>query len=85
MMAGPRWTLCPRCGSFELHGEYWSLMGQRHACKDCGYKGSFVIEADSQEEALRLQEEIHADYEAREDGDDGPAEGSSSNEAENTT
>lgn len=45
-------------------------MGQRHACKNCGYKGSFVIEADSREDALRIQEEIQADYEQGSEGED---------------
>ncbi len=73
-MTEARWTLCPRCGSFDLHGEYWSIMGQQHKCKECGYTGSFVIEAGSREEALELQREIEADREAQREQDEDDAQ-----------
>lgn len=57
-MDEPRWTLCPTCGSFDIHGDYLTPMGQINECKECGYKGPFVIEADSREDAVRLQREI---------------------------
>lgn len=75
-MTEARWTLCPVCGSFDLHGEYWSIMGQQHKCKDCGYSGSFVIEADSRQEALEFQEELQADHEAQTDDEEEDGAGS---------
>lgn len=65
-MADPRWTLCPRCGSFDIHGDHLTPLGQRHKCKNCGYVGSFVVEADTREDAERIRAEIQADYEGPE-------------------
>jgi predicted nucleic-acid-binding Zn-ribbon protein len=71
----PRLELCPRCGSHEIGTDRIPHMGQQHTCPDCGYEGSFVIEADSPEDAQRIQEELQADLEAEaqledEDGDE---------------
>ncbi len=69
-MPRAQWTLCPRCGSFDLQVDPMGIMGQQHRCKNCGYKGSFVIEADSREEALRIQEELRAQWEAETQDED---------------
>lgn len=60
-MDEPRWTLCPQCGSLEIHGDALTPLGQIHKCTDCGYEGSFVIEADSRQDAQRIQRELQAD------------------------
>jgi len=49
-------------------------MGQKWDCPDCGYEGSFVVEADSIEDAERIQTELEKDElkrrEAVEDDED---------------
>lgn len=44
-------------------------LGQRYDCPDCGYQGSFVVEADSLEDAKRIREELQADLEDAEPDD----------------
>lgn len=63
-MAETRWTLCPRCGSPEIHGDHLTPLGQQHKCNNCGYQGAFVIQADTEEDAARLSQEINSAYEA---------------------
>lgn len=44
----PRGRLyCPRCGSSNLFYYLGSYVGQIYECKECGYRGSFVIEDSS--------------------------------------
>lgn len=44
-------------------------LGQRYDCPECGYQGSFVVEADSLEDAKRIREELQADLEEPEAGE----------------
>jgi C4-type Zn-finger protein len=60
----PRLTLCPQCGSADIGTDRIPHLGQQHSCPECGYEGSFVIEADSPEDAKRIREELQADREA---------------------
>lgn len=74
-MGDARWTLCPECGSFDITGDSLTPLGQIHECRECGYEGSFVIEADSREDGLRIQRELEADREADEEATDADAGG----------
>ncbi len=40
---------CPECGSTRLVYEAGYMIGQVYLCKDCEYRGSFVIEFDPME------------------------------------
>lgn len=67
----PRLTLCPQCGSPEVSTDRIPHMGQQHDCPECGYQGSFVIEADSMDDARRIRDELQADRaEADDEGDE---------------
>jgi len=46
---------CPVCKSQEIFPVAGGYVGQIYLCKDCGYRGSFVLEIDSPE-ALREME-----------------------------
>jgi transposase-like protein len=37
---------CPKCKSQEIYAVAGGYMGQVYLCKDCGYRGSFVLEVD---------------------------------------
>jgi hypothetical protein len=37
---------CPKCKSPEIYAVAGGYMGQVYLCKDCGYRGSFVLEID---------------------------------------
>ena len=37
---------CPRCRSQEIYAVAGGYIGQVYLCKDCGYRGSFVLEID---------------------------------------
>jgi ribosomal protein S27AE len=60
-MDEPRWTLCPACGSLEIHADALTPLGQQYACPECGYEGSFVVEADGRDDARRLRDELAED------------------------
>lgn len=57
----PTLSLCPRCGSFDVDPDPLTPLGQLYKCRDCGYQGAFIIEAESVADAQRIQEEIQAD------------------------
>lgn len=38
------WLYCPKCGSARITYFLGSCAGQIYECRDCGYRGSFVIE-----------------------------------------
>ena len=40
---------CPVCKSQEVYPAAGGYIGQVYLCKDCGYRGSFVLEVDSPE------------------------------------
>lgn len=63
----PRLELCPECGSHEVASDRIPHLGQQHDCPECGYQGSFVIEADSVEDARRIRRELRAGDDADED------------------
>jgi transcription elongation factor Elf1 len=37
---------CPNCKSQEIFAVAGGYIGQIYLCKDCGYRGSFVLEID---------------------------------------
>jgi transposase-like protein len=37
---------CPSCKSQEIYAVAGGYIGQVYLCKDCGYRGSFVLEID---------------------------------------
>jgi hypothetical protein len=37
---------CPKCQSQEIYPVVGGYVGQIYLCKDCGYRGSFVLEID---------------------------------------
>jgi len=37
---------CPACKSQEIFAVAGGYIGQVYLCKDCGYRGSFVLEID---------------------------------------
>jgi transposase-like protein len=37
---------CPKCKSQEIYAVAGGYMGQVYLCKECGYRGSFVLEID---------------------------------------
>ena len=40
---------CPVCKSQEIFPVVGGYVGQVYLCKDCGYRGSFVLEIDDRE------------------------------------
>lgn len=61
MARGENLFVCPQCGSFEVFPDAIPQLGQLYKCRECGYQGAMVIEADSVEDAVRIQAEIKAD------------------------
>ena len=41
---------CPRCKSGEIYPVAGGYIGQVYLCKKCGYRGSFVLETDGEED-----------------------------------
>lgn len=37
---------CPTCKSQEIYAVAGGYLGQIYLCKQCGYRGSFVLEID---------------------------------------
>ncbi len=50
--------VCPVCGSTDLYYEAGGYTGNIYHCKNCGYMGALIVEAD--EEMVRA---IKEDYE----------------------
>ena len=40
---------CPVCKSQEIYPVVGGYVGQIYLCKDCGYRGSLILEIDSPE------------------------------------
>ena len=40
---------CPKCKSQEIYAVAGGYIGQVYLCKDCGYRGSFVLEIDDED------------------------------------
>jgi len=52
--------ICPVCGSSELYYETGGYVGKVYHCKNCGYVGPLVVEADEE-----MAEAIKEDYEKK--------------------
>ena len=50
---------CPKCKSQEIFPEVGGYVGSIYGCKDCGYRGSFVLEVDSPEGIRDVEREEH--------------------------
>jgi len=52
---------CPKCKSQEIFPEAGGYVGSIYVCKDCGYRGSFVLEVDSPEGMKNVErdERVH--------------------------
>ena len=51
---------CPKCKSQEIFPEVGGYVGSIFICKDCGYRGSFVLEVDSPEGIKNVEREERA-------------------------
>ena len=40
---------CPSCGSCEIYPVAGGYLGPVYLCKECGYRGSLVLEVDEDE------------------------------------
>jgi transposase-like protein len=52
---------CPACKSQEIYAVVGGYVGQIYFCKDCGYRGSFVLEIDGAD-AFRKTEKENKDH-----------------------
>jgi predicted RNA-binding Zn-ribbon protein involved in translation (DUF1610 family) len=52
--------VCPVCGSSRLYYEAGGYMGKVYHCKDCGYIGAFIVEANEE-----MIEAIKEEYERK--------------------
>ncbi|NLD56528.1 MAG: TFIIB-type zinc ribbon-containing protein [Methanomicrobiales archaeon] len=52
---------CPKCKSQEIFPEVGGYVGSIYICKDCGYRGSFVLEVDSSDgiKNVEREERVH--------------------------
>lgn len=57
MSSKPLLEVCPVCGSSDLYYETGGYTGQKYHCKNCGYVGPLIIEADEE-----MAEAIKEDY-----------------------
>jgi len=48
---------CPKCKSQEIFPEVGGYVGSIYICKDCRYRGSFVLEVDSAEGIKNVEKE----------------------------
>ena len=55
--------ICPVCGSSELYYETGGYVGKVYHCKNCGYVGPLVVEADEE-----MAEAIKEGYEQKKIG-----------------
>ena len=51
---------CPKCKSQQIFPEVGGYVGSIYVCKDCGYRGSFVLEVDSVEGIKNVEKEERA-------------------------
>jgi transposase-like protein len=42
---------CPTCGSRDIYPVAGGYIGQIFRCKKCGYRGSFVLETDDDDDS----------------------------------
>jgi len=52
---------CPNCKSPDIFAVAGGYVGQIYLCKDCGYRGSFVLEIDNTD-AFRDREKEMKDH-----------------------
>lgn len=48
---------CPNCKSQEIFAVVGGYVGQIYLCKDCGYRGSFVLEIDGADAFREIEKE----------------------------
>jgi transposase-like protein len=48
---------CPACKSQEIFAVAGGYVGQIYLCKDCGYRGSFVLEIDDVETLRKIEKD----------------------------
>jgi hypothetical protein len=48
---------CPACKSQEIYAVAGGYIGQVYLCKDCGYRGSFVLEIDDEDTVAGTEKE----------------------------
>ncbi len=60
MSSKPPLEVCPVCGSSDLYYETGGYTGQKYHCKNCGYIGPLVVEADE-----AMAKAIKEDYEQK--------------------
>ena len=48
---------CPNCKSQEIFPVAGGVVGQVFLCKDCGYRGSFVLEIDGADAFKEIEKE----------------------------
>jgi transposase-like protein len=48
---------CPNCKSQEVFPVAGGCVGQIYLCKDCGYRGSFVLEIDGADAFREIEKE----------------------------
>ncbi len=58
MKAKPTMEVCPNCGSIDLYFETGGATGMVYHCKNCGYVGPLIVEADEE-----MAKAIKEDYE----------------------
>nr|MCR5852997.1 hypothetical protein [Methanophagales archaeon] len=58
--------ICPMCGSKNL--KYMPWLGEIYECKDCGFRGSFVVEDGELVVAGRESEKQWVEEEKRKEG-----------------
>ena len=58
--------ICPMCGSKNL--KYMPWLGEIYECKDCGFRGSFVVEDGELVAAGRESEKQWVEEERRKEG-----------------
>lgn len=49
-------VLCPRCGSHRIAPDLGFIDGARYFCKDCGFRGAFVVTGIAPASAEELAE-----------------------------
>jgi transposase-like protein len=66
---------CPVCGSTTIYPVTGGLFGQVYRCKECGYRGSFVLETDEEEKEAGSGKDSRTKESAEKESDPGePAE-----------
>jgi len=57
--------VCPACGSADIYYEVGGYAGTVYHCKECGYIGAFVIEAN-----VEMIKKIREKYERERENED---------------